>query len=232
MLGAVLFDFNGVIIDDEHLHHGAFSSVLAEQGVVLQKKEYFERYLGLDDRKCFATVLADRGAPGRSAAEIEQLVQRKAGVYLDLLGDRIPLFPGVKELVQELSAHLPLGVVSGALRGEIELVLERTGLAGCYSVIVSADDVQASKPDPRGYLAAFQLLKRGHADLNAERCLVIEDAPAGIIAAHGAGMVCLAVANSRPAEELSGADEVVLSLEGLGFSELEEIVERAGSQRA
>jgi HAD superfamily hydrolase (TIGR01509 family) len=227
MLRAVLFDFNGVIIDDEHLHHRAFSSVLAEQDVVLQEKEYFERYLGLDDRKCFTTVLEDRGCARRSAAGIEHLVQRKARIYLDLLGDGIPLFAGVQELARELSAHLPLAVVSGALRNEIELVLERTGLAGCFSVIISANDVQASKPDPQGYLTAYEQLKGGRPDLIPGQCLVIEDAPAGILAAHSAGMVCLAVANSRPAEQLSKADAVVLSLEGLSYSALEEIVESA-----
>jgi beta-phosphoglucomutase len=234
VLQAVFFDFNGVIIDDERLHYRAFSQVLAERGVVLQEKEYFERYLGLDDRRCFATVLEDKGDARSSAVEIGQLVQRKAGVYLDLLdlpADRIPLFPGVRELARELSAHLPLAVVSGALRKEIELVLDRSGLAACFAVIISADDVQASKPDPRGYLAAVERLKQDQPDLIPGRCLVIEDAPAGIVAAHSAQMVCLAVANSRPAEALSGADAVVLSLEGLSLSELEEIVERARRSR-
>ncbi len=215
MLRAVIFDFNGVIINDEPFHFLMFQKVLREEGVDFTKEDYFGIYLGLDDKGCFAAVLRDRGRP-RPPAEILELVERKAAYYLQELDQHLILFPGVPECVARLAADFPLAICSGARQHEIEIVLEKSGLTKYFRVIISADQIHAGKPDPGGYLATLASLRRqvgGLIDLKADECLVVEDAPAGIQAAHAAGMRCLGVTNSRRAEDLAEAELVVGDLE-------------------
>jgi beta-phosphoglucomutase len=215
MLRAVIFDFNGVIINDEPLHFLMFQKVLREEGVDFTKEDYFGIYLGLDDKGCFAAVLRDRGRP-KQPAEIMELVERKAAYYLQELDQHLVLFPGVPECVARLAATFPLSICSGARQHEIEIVLDKSGLTRYFKVIVSADQIHAGKPDPGGYLATLAALRRQTSDLRelkADECLVVEDAPAGIQAAHAAGMRCLAVTNSREPEDLAEAELVVGDLE-------------------
>lgn len=215
MLRAVIFDFNGVIINDEPFHFLMFQKVLREEGVDFTKEDYFGIYLGLDDKGCFAAVLRDRGRP-KQPAEIMQLVERKAAYYLQELDQHLILFPGVPEFVARLAVSFPLAICSGARQHEIEIVLDKSGLKRYFQVIISADQIHAGKPDPGCYLATLGVLRRqisGLSGLKADECLVVEDAPAGIQAAHAAGMRCLAVTNSRRAGDLAEAELVV---DGLG----------------
>lgn len=214
MLRAIIFDFNGVIINDEPFHFLMFQKVLREEGVDFTKQDYFGIYLGLDDKGCFAAVLRDRGHL-KQPAEIMELVERKAVYYLQELDQHLILFPGVPECVARLATSFPLAICSGARQHEIEIVLEKSGLRRHFQVIISADQIHAGKPDPGGYLATLGALRgqvSGLSELKAEECLVIEDAPAGIQAAHAAGMRCLGVTNSRLAEDLAEAELVVDNL--------------------
>lgn len=211
---AVIFDFNGVIINDEPFHFLMFQKVLREEGVDFTKEDYFGIYLGLDDKGCFAAVLRDRGRP-EQPAEIMELVERKAAYYLQELDQHLILFPGVPEFVARLTTSFPLAICSGARQHEIEIVLDKSGLTNYFQVIISADQIHAGKPDPGGYLATLGALRRqvsGLSELRAAECLVIEDAPAGIQAAHAAGMRCLAVTNSCRAGDLTEAELVVGNL--------------------
>ncbi len=217
MLRAIIFDFNGVIIDDEPLHLELFRRVLAEEGLELTEQDYYDKYLGYDDRGCFLAALADAGRAqlAANAAFINELIARKADYYRRAIDQRDLLFPGVVGFVQAAAARFPLAIVSGALRQEIELVLSRAGIRHCFRAVVAAEDVSQCKPNPEGYLKALAVLNAHSAQaiaLQPGECLVIEDSVAGIAAAHGAGMRCLAVTNSYPASELAEADWVVSSL--------------------
>jgi beta-phosphoglucomutase len=216
-LRAIIFDFNGVIIDDEPLHLELFRSILLEEGLSLSDEDYRDKYLGYDDRACFTTVLVDAGR--RIEAEddqyVDRLVARKAIRYEREIGKRYLLFPGVVETVRRLSSRYPLAIVSGALRNEIELVLKLGGIRECFGVIIAAEDTSACKPDPEGYLkalAALNLNAPGEQMIKPDQCLVIEDSVAGVGAAKRAGMRCLAVTNSYRDDELKEADWIVASL--------------------
>lgn len=216
-LRAVIFDFNGVIVDDEPLHLELFKTVMAELGIVLSNEEYREKYLGFDDRGCFTAALADAGrvAEAENAALIAALIERKAGLYVAAINQSCPLFPGAVPLVKSLAETLPLAIASGALRNEIEIVLGRAGVRDLFQAIIAAEDVSACKPDPEGYVKALAALNAlGQEAIRPEQCLVIEDSVAGIEAAKRAGMRCLAVTNSYAAEELWRADRVVATVEG------------------
>lgn len=216
-LRAVLFDFNGVIVDDERLHLELFRAVLAEEGVGLSDEDYHAKYLGYDDRGCFTAALKDagRGHLAGDAAFIDELIERKAAIYMDAIEERCLLFPGVVELVRKLAADYPMAVVSGALRREIEAVLERGEIRNCFRAIIAAEDVGVCKPDPEGYVRALAALNSSASpSIHPGECLVIEDSVAGVEAARRAGMRCLAVTNSYAQDDLRGADWIVGSLAG------------------
>ncbi len=213
-LRAVIFDFNGVIVDDEPLHFELFQRVMTEEGLSLSEETYHEKYLGYDDRGCFTAALTDAGREEQAgdAHHLNQLIARKAAYYLDAIKERYLLFPGVVELVRRLAGRFPLAIASGALRDEIELVLNRAEIRDCFRVIIAAEDVSACKPDPEGYLKALASLNSLGPHKQPNECLVIEDSIAGVEAAKRAGMRCLAVTNSYAAEELKEADWIVSSL--------------------
>jgi beta-phosphoglucomutase len=214
MLRGVIFDFNGIIVDDEPIHFQLFQRVLGEEGMVLTEEAYYARYLGFDDRGAFETGFQERGRP-LSTAKLQGLIDRKARYYQEAIRNHVAIFPGVKNLVTTLATILPLAVASGALRHEIETILATTGLLNSFKTIVSAEDVIRGKPEPEIFLKTLAGLNaRDNAHpIAAADCVVIEDSKEGIRGARRAGMKCLAVTNSHPAELLSDANAVVKSLE-------------------
>ncbi len=206
---ALIFDFNGVITDDEPLHLEAFQRVLAEIGVPLFAEEYYREFLGMDDRGCFRAVLERRGKPTDDGL-IGRLIQRKSEVYTELIRHRLALFPEVDRFIRQAAERYPLAIASGALRDEIESILRRADLRSCFRVIVAAEDVREGKPDPEPFLTALAWLNQiARPPLRPEECVVLEDSPWGIRAARAAGMPCVAITHSYSAQELSDADLVV-----------------------
>lgn len=228
MLRAVLFDFNGVLVDDEPLHLEVFQRVLGEEGISLTAEDYYRRYLGLDDRACFAAVLEAAGQPP-TVPRLMRLIARKSSYYQERIrGSGYPFFPGAVELVEGLAAAgRMLGVVSGALREEVEGALRQAGLLGRFKVLVTAEDVAESKPDPEGYLRALQELNSlpplPERLLHPHEVLAIEDTPAGLSAAADVGLVTLGVAQTYPAGQLSQADAVAEKLQGMTVERLEQL---------
>jgi len=219
---ALVFDFDGVIADDEPLHLAAFQRALAADGVALTAEAYYARYLGFDDHDAVVEALRDAGRPV-TPERVQALMAAKAGHFLALVRDGVRIFPGVPEFVRAAAARVPLAIASGALRREIALILAQAGLTRAFAAIVSAEDVEEGKPSPAAFLGALERLREGAPDLAAEQCLVVEDSRAGVEAARRAGMRCLAVTNSYPAEALGGADLVVTSLEEVTWERLEAI---------
>lgn len=201
-LKAVLFDFNGVIINDEAIHEQLIEEILIEENLRPSPQEYREVCLGRSDRVCLSDLLKRRG---RFVTEdyLNKLIVRKAQAYqrqLETL-EKLPIYPGLEDLIFKIrAAQLPMGVVSGALRVEVELVLNRAQIAQHFTVIVAGDDIKVSKPEPDGYLLAVERLNQQYPNLNAKasECLAIEDTPAGITAAKRAGMQVVGVANTYP----------------------------------
>ena len=228
MLKAVIFDFNGIIVDDEPIHFKLFQRVLGEEGIVLTEKAYYERYLGFDDRGAFMAGFRDDQRP-LDEAKLEALIARKAVYYQEAIRNSVTIFPGVKTLVFSLAEKLPLAVASGALRREIEIILRTAGLLDCFRAIVSAEDVERGKPEPDIFLKALAALNaQSKETLQAANCVVIEDSKEGLRGARRAGMKCLAVTNSHPAELLTEANAVVKSLEEVTLPLLRKLCESDG----
>ena len=209
---AIIFDFNGVILDDEELHFLAFKESLKKADLWLTQELYLERYLGLNDWGFYQAFLGDHPNPTTQNKSIDTWVEEKATIYLRMLADEMPLFPKASECIQSLAQHVPLAINSGARRHEIEKAIQWANLSSCFEIVVSADEIRNGKPAPDGYLAAYQELKNKKpelANLQPAECLVIEDAPHGIASALGAGMPCVGVAQSQPAADLHTATWVI-----------------------
>ena len=201
-LKAVLFDFNGVIINDEPLHEQLLEQILIQENLRPKREEFREVCLGRSDRACLTDLLARRGRVVTDEY-LDELIARKSRAYQLQLEkiEKLPIYPGLADLIFQIrAAQMPMAVVSGAVRAEIELVLQRTDLAQHFSVIVAGDDTKASKPDPDGYLLAVERFNEQQPQLNLkpQECLVIEDTFAGIEAGKRAGMQVVGVANSYP----------------------------------
>ncbi|HEU4344632.1 MAG TPA: HAD family phosphatase [Candidatus Binatia bacterium] len=223
MLRAVIFDFNGILVDDEPIHFELFQRVLGEEGISLTQDDYYARYLGFDDRGAFTQAYRDHRRR-LSQKALENLVHRKAAYYQEAIRNNMRVFPGVENLVQTLATQLPLAIASGALRHEIDTILSTVGLRRYFAAIVSAEDVRSGKPEPEIFLKALARLneQRGNRDpIENSECVVIEDSKEGVRGARRAGMKCLAVTNSHPAEELAEATAIVKSLDELNLPFLE-----------
>jgi beta-phosphoglucomutase len=207
---ATLFDFNGVLIDDELVHFAAFRDVVAPLGIVLDRETYDERYLGFDDAGAFKAMLVDAGKTP-AAAEVERLIEAKKPVYMARIATEMKIFDGAKEIVLRRAALGTVGIVSGALRHEIEHALGVMGVRDRVAFIVSAEDTTECKPHPQGYLLGLRALGR---EGRENGVAVIEDSLAGVAAAKHAKLRCAAVAHSYPADRLAaaGADAVATTI--------------------
>ena len=235
MFEAILFDFDGVILDSEEYHFEAFRRVFKEEGVSLSRDTYYQNCLGFNDVGCFRWGLKGAGKIGE-AGEIQALTERKAVYFEDLLRDQMRFFPGVCEFIRAASKKYPLAVTSMARRGEIEMALRKADLADLFRLIVSGEDVERTKPDPEPYDKTLRLLNTHLSLTNTEReirpdqCLVVEDSSAGVESAKSAGMNVLALAQTEEPEHLqAAADQVLLSLEGVSLEEVEALFQRSDS---
>ncbi len=222
-LSAIIFDFDGVIADSEPLHFAGFRLTLAEIGISLTESDYYANYLGYDDRGCFIAALTAHQRPADPSV-IAPLMQRKAQAYLESVKDHLVIFPGVREFVSEAAATYPLAIASGALRHEIEFILEQAGLRKAFLHITGAEDVTKGKPDPEPFLHALAALNRQRPNqtIAPDSCLVIEDSIPGLRGAKAAGMKVLAVANTHTIQDLHEAHAVAQSLSQVRLSELRE----------
>lgn len=225
MLRALLFDFNGVLVDDEPLHFQLFRKVLREENLELSEEDYYAEYVGYDDKACFAAVLEAAGQDA-GVGRLMRLITRKSAYYQETIRrEGYPFFPGALDLLKEVAdSDLMLGIVSGALREEVDGALRQAGFLEAFKVLVTAEDVSASKPDPEGYQKALEGLNAlpplPERLIHPHEVLVLEDTPAGIAAARATGLETVGVAQTYPADRLTGAGSVVAAIGELSLERL------------
>lgn len=208
MIKAILMDWNGVVINDEQVQCNAYKEVFNEHGVELTDEGYYVR-MGMNDQAFVASVLEEAGKPAE-AATVAAISVAKTEKWRAAVADAPPIFEGVENFIKKCSQEMAVGVVSMAKREEIEHVLNLTGLAENFSVIISAEDITTHKPDPECYREGFRRIDlhrvaRSHLPMVHGDCLVIEDSPAGVKAGKAADLPVLAVANTVSGDELRGA---------------------------
>ncbi len=219
-MGVYLFDFNGVLVDDERVHYAAMRDVVSKLGVTLEEAAYVTKYFAFDDVRAFREMLADAGAP-HDDATVSACVAEKLPMYMAAVEKDLVMFPGGFELLRACAERGPVAIVSGALRVEIDFALARAGVS--VNTIVAAEDVEACKPDPAGYLEALRRL-----GVSAREAVVIEDSVGGIHAARAAGCRVVGVGHSFPLEQLAHADLVVGHIRELTVDRLDSVRGLAG----
>lgn len=219
---AVIFDFDGVLVDTEPLHHQAFCEVVKPHGLACDWPEYVREYIGFDDRDLFRTAF-QRSGKSLNDAELRALVDAKAGAFVDLASRGVPPYPGVPDIVRNAAERWPVGLCSGALRSDIAPLLKQLDLEDAFLVRVTAEDVPASKPDPACYrMTVEKLAELADTGIEAARCIAIEDTPAGVAAATGAGIRPWAVTHTHSHDQLSAAHRIFESLPDLWNALIEE----------
>lgn len=212
MLRAIIFDFDGILVDSEPLIMKLIQEIAGREGWNLSEEEYYRDYLALDDRGVVDHLWQSHGR-SLSGARRDELLAWKARAYEKVIHNGVPPMPGAVEFVLRAAQHFTLAIASGSLRVEIDHLLRKLGLREKFAVLATADDCRRSKPDPEIYLKALSRLQEipqlHEPQLQAGECLAIEDAPHGVVAAQAAGMKCLALTHSRPQAELLHADWVV-----------------------
>lgn len=218
MIKAILFDFNGVIIDDEPVQMKAYQEILKDEGIDLTEEDYYS-CLGMDDKN-FIIAAFERAGKTVDANKVLEITLSKSNRWRDKVSDNLPLFDGAENFIRKMAKEFTLGIVSMARREEIEYVLERANLKKCFSAIVSAEDVSAPKPNPECYRLGFRYVDAAHTahkhlPITHDECLVIEDSPPGILAAKRADLKTLAVTNTVSEAQMreAGADAIAKNLD-------------------
>lgn len=230
MPNAIIFDFDGVIVDSEPLHYQAFVLVGKSFNFDFTWEQYMAQYIGFDDRDAFRYMLAQAIEAGHTPdvedvqVTINDLIQKKQQAFEALAAIGTAAILGTIELIEEAhDASLPIAIASGATHADIEQMLRLLKIRDRFEIIVAADDVEHSKPDPTTYRMAFEQLasKYPNADLKPENTLAIEDTTAGLSSALGAGLQTLALTTTSPPEVLQKAGRVVEDLSGVTLATLD-----------
>lgn len=202
---AIIFDFDGVIVDSEPVHEAALREAVREVGMDFTHERYVGGYVGYDDRDCYRAIARDHGCV-LSGVETARIAASKERAVRGLIAaGGAPAWPGAVNLVRAASAAGPTGLCSGARRWEIDTIIGGLGITPCFSAIVSADDVAKSKPDPACYLLAARRLGAG-----AGGCVAVEDTVTGASAAREAGMRVVGVCHTVGASALAGVAHLVV----------------------
>jgi len=224
----IIFDFDGVIMDSEKLHYDKFCQVIGVHGEKLGWEEYKRKYLALSDHDCFMALFQDRGWSFNPDLEItggkriltqkllDEMCREKEKLFKSAMNTELKPIPGTLAFIRWASLKYRLAIASGAIRPEIEEPLRQLGIFELFEVIVAAGDAAQGKPHPEPFLKALELVnkKNGISILPAESA-VIEDSVHGVEGAKKAGMKCIALTTSYPAEMLKNAD---LTIERLNIS--------------
>ncbi len=213
MTKSILFDMNGIIIDDEHIHELAFTETVEPFGINLTHEQYLECCAGKTDRAGYESIAAqfNKNLP------VDQLLVEKSQTYLKLFPANKKTYPGVIELIHQLAQKYLLALTSSSSRAEVDLITKEFGIQADFKVTISADEVTKGKPDPEPYLITCQNL-----NVSPAEAVVIEDSKSGVSSAKAAGCGCIGVTTTHSADDLKASDVVVST-----FSEItEQIIEQ------
>ncbi|MFA0759429.1 MAG: hypothetical protein PVTTEEND_001822 [Candidatus Fervidibacter sp.] len=207
-----LFDLDGVLIDSSPFHFASWVKLGEEIGFTMTPELFRQTFGRRND------AILRRFIPDATNEQIAAWSERKEALYRQLAAGKLTPLPGARELVRALKgAGFRLAIASSTPRQNIAFALEQIGMADAFDALVGAEDVTKGKPDPEVFLTAAKRL-----GVPPERCIVFEDAIAGVIAAKRGGMKCVAVTTTNPRDALveAGADLVVDSLSELSLERL------------
>ncbi|ERN40466.1 putative phosphatase/phosphohexomutase [Rubidibacter lacunae KORDI 51-2] len=224
-LKALLFDFNGTIVDDDSIRRELIADILLGENLRPSVKDYDALCQGRSDRACLRAILGDRGRVVEDAY-LDKLLAGHSTAYrqrLDTL-EQLPIYAGTGEFVNQLwAAGLVMAIVTSSTRTDVDYLLERAKLAEPFDAIVTADDLDTGKLVPDAYLLAIERLNRHYPDLGLQPhdCLAVEGTPVGIAAARQAGIQVVGVAHAYPLHMIQRQAD--WAVDRLGELELERV---------
>ncbi len=203
-MDAIIFDFDGVLVDSEPLHEWAIREAVTPLGWVFTHEQFVEGIVGRGDERAFVTIAGWNRAPISEALGASLLARKRELMAEGIAAGRYAVQPHATEIVALASERFPLAVCSGSRASVVCGMLEATGLASHFRHVITADDVTLAKPAPDGYLLAAARLA-----VDTAQCVAIEDTPTGIAAAKAAGMRVVGLCHTCPGSALAQADEVL-----------------------
>ena len=216
---AVLWDMDGVLVDSGDFHYTAWAETIAREGLPPYTREQFNASFGMDNRGVLTTLLGREPEPAWLARASDE---KEAAFRHAIRGKAKPL-PGVVSWLARLqAAGVRQAVASSAPPPNIDLLIDTMDLRQYFNAVVSTWGMRG-KPDPGVFLEAARQV-----GVPPQRCLVVEDAIAGVTAAKRAGMACLAVTNTNTREALAAADLIIDSLEEVGVADWERLLGNPG----
>ncbi len=218
-LQAVVFDMDGVIIESEMTHYLAIKEAMLPAEMSVSYQLYLDTCTGSDERFAM-TRMADLSGIPYDEKLYQSWSRRKAVSYARLVGEEAKAMPGAVELVESVAADLPIGLATGSRACDVEAALNNLAdgrLAGLFQTIVTADEVENSKPDPATYATAVDNL-----GMDPSACFAIEDSPDGIKSALGAGLRVIGVAVMHDEAKLYEAEKVLPTLAGVTLADLKQ----------
>ena len=213
---AVLWDMDGTLIDSEELHWASWRETMAIEGIAITREQFFSTFGQRND-----SILPQWLGAAATPERMEKIANAKEESYRNLVRKNgVSPLPGVTGWLQRLHRGWLQAIASAAPRANIEVVLDALSAAHFFQGIVSAEDVHRGKPDPEVYLTAASRVGAAPG-----RCIVVEDAAAGIEGARNAGMKSIGV--SHNGKHLP-ADIVVQSLDLLDSDAFDKLLRNRG----
>jgi HAD superfamily hydrolase (TIGR01509 family) len=213
MISTVIFDLDGLLVDTEKLHRGAYKEVFRELGVALSNEEYEDHWIRRGEG-------IDAFVERRNLAIDPKLIRRmKARLYDQMVRSGVEPMPGAREALNLLKGQKQLALATSSYPGDAHAVLDAVGFADFFSCVATKGNVERIKPYPDIFLHVADEMKAP-----PERCLVIEDAEKGILAADAAGMKSIAVPNEHTkSNDFSKATLVLHSLEEINCELIDQL---------
>ena len=205
---AILFDFDGTLVDSEPLHYEAWLHAVRDYGATTGWDDYRARFVGQTDRWAGHALLSSVGHPADEES-VTNVCLAKHAYFRAKTPERLTISEAARDLVSETLKHLPLGIVSTSPTVDVEPTVIRAGLRARFEVLVCGEDVRKHKPDPEPYQLALERLNAPGRGFVAAEVLVLEDSKSGIAAATAAGM------RVRPVTEPGNVVELVRAELGL-----------------
>ncbi len=201
---AIIFDFDGVLVDSEPLHEWAIRESVRPLGWDFTRERFYAEIVGRGDENAYWRIAEWNGAPMDEAGIRAILLEKWRLMGEGIAADKFTIQPGAAEAVRAAKRRGPVAVCSGSVTSTVDLMLRRIGLREVLDVLVCGDDVPRMKPAPDGYLLAAKKL-----GVAPGECLAIEDTPTGVKAAKNAGMRAVGVCHTVERDMLHEADYVV-----------------------
>lgn len=218
-IAAVIWDMDGVLTDTASYHFLAWRETFAKRSINFTEAD-FMRGFGTRNDAIIRNIMGEK----TTADEIATIAREKEATFRHLIGKEIKPIPGALELIRALhDKGIGMAIASSTVIENIHLIVGSLGIENYFEAIVTGHDVTEGKPHPQVFLVAAERL-----GADPRRCIVFEDAVAGVKAAKSAGMYCVAITSTHPKEKLKEADLIVDSLEKVTIKDLEKLIESNG----